>query len=146
MATRKKSEQNRNKTKTKIAKSHRDEKGLFLPGNPGGPGRPKGSIDFMATIREFAKKEGLDVRQMVWEAGLAMFQKAKEGDATAAKLVFDRACGVIEKGVDVDVNVTNVNASIGPTPPTESDMGRYIKRLTEVAAHQGIRVEDDDDE
>ncbi len=36
----------------------RDERGMFLPGNPGGPGRPKGK-----TLKEWVKDKLMDMEE-----------------------------------------------------------------------------------
>ena len=90
----------------------RDEKGWFLPGNQVGLGygRPKGSkVDFMTVCRAKAKEAGLELEDMVWAVGKAMFKAAMEGDAACAKIILDRACGAVEKMPAVAVQINQQN-------------------------------------
>lgn len=43
----------------------RDEKGRFLPGHEGGPGRPKGSISIKDKIRQYLEEHPEDVEEIV---------------------------------------------------------------------------------
>jgi len=62
-----------------MANSHRDTNGRFLPGNPGGPGRPPRAVerDFLVTL---ADEVTLDEWRLVVRRAL---EDAKEGDARA---------------------------------------------------------------
>jgi hypothetical protein len=103
------------------------ETGQFVKGWKGGPGRPKGSVDFMQALRLHAKAKGYDIVAAVWEVAEAMFEKAKSGDVAAAKLILDRACGVQNKGADVEVNVDARQVRIGPPIPEGQKLDEFIE-------------------
>ena len=68
----------------------RDERGRFAVGNPGGPGRPKGSAakEFRAAVNDRL----MDVIQKVLELAL-------EGDLRAARLILDRTHPTLQAGL-----------------------------------------------
>jgi hypothetical protein len=71
------------------AADERDERGRFLPGNPGGPGNPnvRRQAEYAAAVREAVTPERV-------AALMRRFLKAAlEGDVAAARLVFDRVLG-----------------------------------------------------
>jgi len=78
-------EENRFKSETK-AEIRRDEKGYFLPGNPPGPGRPKGQSlkefarEYLMTLPPEAKKEYLDKlpQDIVWKMAEGMPSQEQE--------------------------------------------------------------------
>ena len=49
--------ENQEKTRN-VNETYQDENGLFKAGNPGGPGRPKGSIDVRHAIKSALEKAG----------------------------------------------------------------------------------------
>ena len=118
--------------------------GKFLPGNPGGPGRPVGSLDLMSICRRKAKASGVELEKLVWAAIKGLALRAAQGNALAAKVLLDRLCGVVEKPSAVAAVQVNVNGGAqentgnGPPMPTGGMLGEYIKRLVEVADQQGI--------
>ncbi len=120
----------------------RDEKGLFLKGCPPGPGRPKGSVvDFMEVVRRKVEETGGDLDAMVWGALQGLARKAANGDSAAAKVLLDRLCGTIDKGVAVNVGVNTAPSPgrpVGPPMPSGIEFGDYIKKLNQVAAAQGL--------
>lgn len=75
--------------------------GRFAAGNPGGPGRPRGSsgINLRSLIEAQAMERGVDLEQVVWDVFHALIERAKKGDVGAAKLVLDRLC-VRTKSID----------------------------------------------
>jgi hypothetical protein len=102
-----------NKPPDKIAENGRDPKtGRYLPGHPGGPGRPRG-IDFRRLVTEKAEATGLPLESALWSVFMALLKQAREGDVRAARLILDRICDVdlatlqAQAGVAVTV-VTNV--------------------------------------
>lgn len=129
------------KTKKKKAKNSlesepkrpdRDAKGRLLPGHSQpGPGRPKGSIDFMATVRKLAKDEGQDLPRLVWEMSKAMIANAMDGDQQSAKLMLDRLCGTEKEAATLAVQVNNLSA--GPPVPATHHLGEFLQKLNEVA-------------
>jgi hypothetical protein len=90
-----------------------------------------------------ARREGLDLRDMVWQAAKGLYQAALEGDAAAAKILFDRLGGPVEKAPEVQVNVANVAASGPPPPASVGDLSTYVSKLNEVAAQQGLLKAED---
>lgn len=63
---------------------HRNDKGQFKPGNPGGPGRPRGVPRIIDQMR--AELE-LDPHTYI----NALLDKCKEGDVNALRLLYERA-------------------------------------------------------
>lgn len=110
--------------------SGRDGAGRFARGNPGGPGRPKGSIDLIALARRRSKSEGYDLRQALWEALRAMIEAARKGDSNAARIVFERLCTPVDRGAAVEVNVAT---HFGPPVPAGADLLNYTRTLGKLA-------------
>ena len=102
-------------------------------------------FDFVAVIREHAKIHGLTVDALLWKSAKAMFDKAAGGDAAAAKLIFDRACGMQDKGGGINVNIDNRKVVLGPPAPAAGDVGEYIAAMNRVAAQIGVVVHDEPD-
>jgi len=105
---------------------------------------PSDHFDFVALVRDQAKVHGLDPETLLWKAAKAMFDKATGGDAAAAKLVFDRCCGVQGKDGSggVNVNIDNRSVTLGPPAPAAGEIGDYIANMNKVAAQIGVRVHD----
>lgn len=117
----------------------RGERGKFLPGTKGGPGRPPGAVDVYRVAKKRAKQEGTDLREMVWEVMREMHAAATiDHDASAAKLFLDRACGPVEKAPEVQVNVAAAIQAGPPAPAEPRELGAYLARLNEIAAQQGL--------
>ena len=124
-----------------------DENGDFAKGNPGGPGRPRGSLDFMTIARELAKKTGEPVEDAVETCLSSLKELAAEKDVPAIKTLLDRLCGPQEKGPTVNVGVDARTAiAVGPPVPEGKDFGEYIRKLTSVAADQGLLGDDSPEE
>jgi len=102
-----------------------------------------GHFDFVSLVRDQAKVHGVEPERLLWLAAKAMFDKAAGGDAAAAKLIFDRACGVQEKSGGVNVNVDNRRLTFGPPAPAAGDVGEYIAGMNKVAAQIGIEINDE---
>jgi len=113
--------------------------GRFTVGNSGGPGRPSGALDFMSICRRRAREADLDLEALVWAAARGLFLKASKGDASAAKIILDRTCGLLEKGLELNVDARSV--TIGPPVPQGGDFVDYVRKLGEVAEHQHRRLE-----
>lgn len=77
----------------------------FLPGNDGGPGRPKG-IDYRKAVEDYATKHGIDIKEAIGEATVAMIAQAKGGDVQAMKLLFDRNCGLLKQELEIQSTTT----------------------------------------
>jgi len=74
----------------------RDQKGRFLRGNPGGPGRRPGQgLDYRALAEREAEREGIDLPQAMWRVLRKLIELAQAGDVAAAKLVLDKL-GIVE--------------------------------------------------
>lgn len=84
----------------------RDANGKFLPGHGIlSPGRPPGSMDFMAICRRKARENDLDLESVVWDAFESLVSEAKAGEVPAIKLLLERCCGIMEKGPTVAVQI-----------------------------------------
>jgi hypothetical protein len=99
-------------------------------------------FDFVSLVRDQAKVHGLDPEQLLWKAAKAMFDKATAGDAAAAKLLFDRCCGVQGGKTGVNVAIDNRSVNFGPPAPAAGDVGDYIAQMNKVAAQIGVHVHD----
>jgi len=68
-------------------KTDRDERGRFLPGNSGGPGRPSTVHEHRAAMVQAVTPEDIAaiMRQLV--------RQAVEGDVQAAKIILERFFG-----------------------------------------------------
>lgn len=122
--------------------------GQFVKGYQGGPGRPRGSMDFMQVCRKRARETGVSIEDLVWQVAESLFKNAINGDIVAAKLILDRSCGLLDKGtpaVAVQVNGDGAQITAGPPVPNDGDLGTYIQRLAEVAGDQGLLPEPEDD-
>lgn len=86
--------------------AERDERGRFLPGNPGGPGNPHARqvAQLRAALLEAVTPE--DVREIIG----VVVEAARGGDLAAAKLLFDRLLG----------------------PPVEADLIARIEELEDL--------------
>ena len=73
----------------------RDALGKFVPGCPGGPGRPQGSrnIDLRAVAAAAAERDGIDLDRALWGVVRKLIEQAEAGDVGASKLLFERLCG-----------------------------------------------------
>ncbi len=117
-----------------VEDSGRDASGRFIEGHQKLGGRQKGSMDFMAICRRKAKEENLDLDDVVWEAFGALRNAMKDKDVTAIKLLLDRTCGILEKGLEVSVDARQVHL---PQAPTGEDLSKWTKRLLEIAEEEG---------
>ena len=134
----------KNGRKKPPANGDRDEKGHFLVGNPGGPGRTKGQVDFVTAVKQRAKVEGLTVEEMMGNVGWGLYQEAKDGDAACAKVLLDRVLGPIDKGLEVNVDARSVH--VGPPMPDDNrDLASYLTQIAEAGASQGLSRNGDPD-
>lgn len=121
--------------------------GQFSVGNPGGPGRPRGKLDFMAICKRRARATKMDLEDAVWEIFEGMLKAAKDGDTSAAKLLLDRMCGLMEKDgpqLAVQINGTDQQVNIGPPVPDDADLGDFVQRLYDITGEQGLLPEKED--
>lgn len=65
--------------------------GRFLPGNSGGPGRPRG-LDFRRVIADRAEAAGIPLETALWGIFTSLLKQARDGDVQAARLLLDRLC------------------------------------------------------
>ena len=102
-----------------------------------GAGRPKGTLNFMKIAREKAKKAKIPLEDLVWLATKGLAMKAARGDAAAAKILLDRMCGSIDKGVEVNVDARTAIAT-GPPVPQGGDFEEWVRGINKVAAQQNL--------
>jgi hypothetical protein len=96
-------------------------------------------MNLMRLCRQKAEEHGLDLEQLVWATVAAMFAKAASGDAPAAKLILDRFCGPVEKGIEIAVDARQVNLGEGPPlPKTKTDADNYVVALRDLAQQRGM--------
>lgn len=111
--------------------------GDFLPGHKiAGPGRPKGSLDYMSVCRTMAKRAGVKLEDIVWGATEGLAGRAFKGDAAASKILLDRLCGPVDKAL-VEIDARSVVAA-GPPLPQGGEFTDWVKGLNKVAAQQGL--------
>ena len=112
-------------------KKHKDSGQLFQPGKSGNPkGRPKGSKNQLTLLREAVRDKAEDlVLSNFTDVVEATIELAKQGDATALKILWDRIIpskrAVEEKVEGQDkLNITiNVEAmSVQPTEVIETNV------------------------
>ena len=74
----------------------RDKRGRFLPGYPGGPGRPKGKRNFKTDFEEAVRKSlGENPRKIYVEILKRGIMEALKGKFPFFKLIVDRIYGKI---------------------------------------------------
>ena len=78
----------RKKSAGKPSDGHRDGGGRFLPGNPGGPGRPRGSRNFIAEQVEDLLAGDVEALTR------ALIRRAKSGHGSALQIAFNILCPV----------------------------------------------------
>ena len=98
---------------------YRDDRGRFVVGHPGGPGRPK-AIDFRKVVEDAAREEGVDLHERVWAVAQTMFEAAEGGDVAAAKFIVERLCGTLEKGTAVAVQMNQGPRAVNITAETRA--------------------------
>jgi len=90
----------------KTASNGRDPKTQrFMPGHPGGPGRPRG-LDIRTAVRDAAEKSGVCLQEAAANVMEAMRKQAEDGDVQAAKLWMDRLGGLLKQELDVQATST----------------------------------------
>ncbi len=72
----------------------------FKKGQPGGPGRPKGSYDKKAAELKAALLAAI-TEQDIKDIAAGLIRAAKKGEARAAKELFDRVWGKAPQAVEV---------------------------------------------
>lgn len=81
---------------------YHNDKGLFKPGNKGGPGNP--NIKRQHLYRDAVQK-AVKQKDLV-EIFKVLVQKALAGDPIAAKIIIERTIGKVPK--DINVNTTGL--------------------------------------
>jgi len=113
--------------------------GRLLPGHSiAGPGRPRGSLDFMVVCRDKAKAAGVSLSDLVWAATRGLAVRAARGDAAAAKVLLDRLCGSVDKGTEVNVDARTVALPSAAPPADDGDFAAWVAGVNRVAAQQGL--------
>ncbi|MCB9868201.1 MAG: hypothetical protein H6816_16385 [Phycisphaerales bacterium] len=113
----------------------RDARGRFVPGHPGGPGRPRRRISVYQVAERKAAETGFDIEAEVFAVVLKLIEQAKAGDVTAARLVLDRLCSPervaldIANGIAIDVDVT---AAVGPPIPNDVQLADWALKLADL--------------
>lgn len=113
-----------NGAKTEKTTEKRNLPQTFKPGNPGGPGRPKGSRSIEALFDEAitmlvakGKKEGIGIIDLEAEILMTMLSKARAGNPKMIELWLDRRFGKVKQPVEVETNtpqtVVNIINEIG---------------------------------
>ncbi len=99
--------------------SVRGEDSRFVPGNPGGPGRIKGSRNRLSAVLERVTESQIE------DVVDGMIHHARQGDAAVIKLLFSRLCPE-PKGRLVEIDM----------PPVESaaDVPRALGAILRAAA------------
>lgn len=91
-----------------MSEEHRDDQGRFTTGNPGGPGRPKGSKNFSIksalekAIEGTAKENGESILDTLARRAL---KEAAEGDFRFWKELIDRFDGPVKQQIEQDSTV-----------------------------------------
>lgn len=116
--------------------------GKFLPGNNGGPGRPR-SFDFQAAVRKFAMDKKIDLEKTIGLLLSAMIEEATarngSSSVTAAKLLWDRLCGPVKQSIELE---GEIHAPPMPPMPDGEHLPEYLERLRR--AYKEAKVLDDD--
>jgi len=84
-------------------KSDRDNKGRFVEGNPGGPGRPEGSISFTAAIKKRLEEipKGEKKTYLLQVVDVVMNKAVKEQDKDMIKLLWNYIDGMPKTNIDL---------------------------------------------
>jgi hypothetical protein len=88
-------------------------------------------MNIMTIVRRRAAEIGLDPEEMVWAVYRGLALKGAKGDAAAGKIVLDRACGMLEKGLQVNIDAS-VNAEPSVVPPRR-ELAVQLLEMREVA-------------
>ena len=85
----------------------RDEKGRFVKGNPGGPGRKEGSVSITTEVKRKLKQLSHDQKRTYLQ--LFVDQIIKEGitgnDKQARKLIWNYVDGMPKQSFDADIKL-----------------------------------------
>ena len=84
----------------------RSRRGTFVKGNPGGPGRPKGSSDKAEAHELKAALVAAVTTEDIAAITRALVEKAKKGNPYAAVVLFDRIWGKAPQDVNLGGNAS----------------------------------------
>lgn len=85
----------------------KDEKGLFVEGNPGGPGRPKGSYSIVEMIKRKLQEhpEGKDKTYGEYFVEKIMKKIAVDEDVSMMKDIINRVDGMPKEHIQADITM-----------------------------------------
>lgn len=82
----------------------RDEKGRFVDGHSGGPGRPKGSLNFATKFKQaieaLAEQNNITGDKLEEQIVQMAIKKAREGDYQYYRDIMDRVYGKPQQSID----------------------------------------------
>lgn len=78
-------------------------------GTKPGPGRPKGSVSLVVSLKNYLEKNPKDIDLIVRK----VIKDAQEGDVQARKLIFDRIDGPVQQAIDHTSGGQPIKALIG---------------------------------
>lgn len=112
----------------------------FVKGNPGGPGRPKGSykIDLLRQVARESESGGRNPKKEVAKLWWSLLDRGLNGDTKAADIALKYVCVPAEKRPDVSLTINQNSVSIGDRLPDGASLGEYFVRLQEAAIKHGI--------
>lgn len=108
-----------------ISAEERIKANQFKPGNPGGPGRPKGSRSFNTILSQVAeleapdrfieklKESGVELPERSWLYVLSAvaLAKAAGGSVRHLEIVLDRMMGKAVQPINANLNVINLDSA-----------------------------------
>jgi hypothetical protein len=119
-----------------VADDQRDERGRFLPGNPGNTtgGRPKGSVSITRLMREALEESG---EKEAKRLAKAILRNAAKGNSTAIKEVLDRIDGPVKQQLDVTSNGQTMGVGMF-VHLSDDELQREIEAAERDAASEGL--------
>lgn len=101
--------------------------GRFAPGGVGGPGRPAGTGEHRRALLSACGPDE------VAEIATALVEKAKQGDAVAARVLFERLWGRPRDGSLVEAAAAIVAPSSGPPVPDSRSFAEQLEHASRIA-------------
>jgi len=105
----------------------RDGGGRFAPGGTGGPGRPAGTGEHRSALLNACGPD--EVAEIV----TALVEKAKQGDAVAARVLFERIWGRPRDGSIVEAAAAIVAPTPGPPVPDARTFAEQLEQASRIA-------------
>lgn len=105
----------------------RDGDGRFAPGGAGGPGRPAGTGEHRSALLRACGPEE------VAEIATALVEKAKQGDAVAARVLFERLWGRPRDASLVEAAAAIVSPNQGPPVPDSRSFAEQLEQASRIA-------------